>query len=52
MMWGVMALCIFTVAIALILTYLSLQYVNGEPASATADSILLIDLTDSLSQRP
>lgn len=54
MMWGVMALCVFTVAIALVLTYVSLQYAQREPEAVSTDSgtILFIDHTDSLSSQP
>lgn len=48
MMWGVMALCLFTVALALIMTYVSLRYAeSNSPDNSihSADSIILIDHT-------
>lgn len=46
MMWGVMALCLFTVALCLIMTYLSLRYAEpSDPAATAGDSIILIDHT-------
>ena len=47
MMWGVMALCLFTVALALIMTYLSLRYASegAPPSPAPSDTIFLIDHT-------
>lgn len=48
MMWGVMALCLFTVALALIMTYVSLRYAADNATDDTThsgDSIILIDHT-------
>ena len=47
MMWGVMALCLFTVALGLIMTYLSLRYSpdNSSDTPAPGDTIILIDHT-------
>lgn len=49
MMWGVMALCLFTVALALIMTYISLRYAADntpdDNSTHSGDSIILIDHT-------
>lgn len=48
MMWGVMALCLFTVALALIMTYVSLRYAadnTTDDDTHSGDSIILIDHT-------